>query len=192
MFSSYTDRPISILRIAMDRKLCLVVAAIVAVIATASTPIGAQQARTVNTLLPGTKVGLFSTIQGTAVSWTNGPMPNTVIRLRDARLGRVVDTVTTDKTGAFEFRALDPGSYVVEMMTPANDAVVAATPILNVGSGESVAALLKVPFRIPPLGGILGHSLPSALAVTSAAAAAGVLAKSVVGAAATDRALPGQ
>jgi hypothetical protein len=55
-----------------------------------------------------------------------------------------------------------------------------------------VSALLKLPFRIPPLGGILGHSLPSALAVTSAAAAAGILAKSVVGAPATDRALPGQ
>jgi len=41
-------------------------------------------------------------------------MANTVIRLRDARLGRVVDTVTTDKFGAFEFRALDPGSYVAE------------------------------------------------------------------------------
>jgi hypothetical protein len=78
------------------------------------------------------------------------------------------------------------------MMGPANDAVVAATPIINVSSGQSVSALLKLPFRIPPLGGILGHSLPSALAVTSAAAAAGVLAKSVVGAPATDRALPGQ
>jgi hypothetical protein len=176
----------------MDRKLCLVVAAIVAVIGTVSTPIGAQQARRINTLLPGTKVGLFSMIQGTAVNWNNGAMPNTVIRLRDARLGRVVDTVSTDKLGAFGFRAVDPGSYVVEMMAPANDAVVAATPIINVGSGESLTTLLKLPFRIPPLGGILGHTLPSALAVTSAAAAAGVLAKSVVGAPATDRALPGQ
>jgi hypothetical protein len=78
------------------------------------------------------------------------------------------------------------------MMSPANDAVVSATPIINVNSGQTVSTLLKLPFRMPPLGGILGHSLPSALAVTSAAAAAGVLAKSVVGAPATDRALPGQ
>jgi hypothetical protein len=173
----------------MNRKLRLVVAAMTAVMA-ASAPIGAQQARAVNAPLAAKAV--FATIQGTAVNWTNAAMPNTVIRLRDARLGRVVDTVTTDKVGAFEFRALDPGSYVVEMMAPANDAVVAATPIINVSSGQSVSALLKLPFRIPPLGGILGHSLPSALAVTSAAAAAGILAKSVVGAPATDRALPGQ
>ena len=176
----------------MDRKLCLIVAATVAVIATASSPIGAQQAKALNPLPPGTKASVFSTIHGTAVNWSNSPMANTVIRLRDARLGRVVDSVKTDKLGAFEFGSIDPGSYVVEMMTPANDAVVAATPIINVGSGEAVSAVLKMPFRIPPLGGILGHSLPSALAITSAAAAAGVLAKSVVGAPATDRALPGQ
>jgi hypothetical protein len=192
MFSSYIDRPISILRIAMDRKLCLIVAATVAVIATGSTPIGAQQTKAVNTLLPGTRAGLFATIQGTAVDWTNDGMPNAVIRLRDARRGRVVDTVRTDKLGAFEFRSVDPGSYVAEMMAPANDAVVAATPIINVSSGESLSTLLKLPSHKPPLGGILGHTLPSALAVTSAAAAAGVLAKSVVGAPATDRALPGQ
>jgi len=176
----------------MDRKLCLIVAATVAVIATGSTPIGAQQPTAVNTLLAGARAALFSTIQGKALNSINGPMPNTVIRLRDARLGRVVDTVTTDKLGVFEFRSIDPGSYVVEMMAPANDAVVAASPIINVGSGESVSTVLKLPFKMPPLGGILGHSLPSALAITSAAAAAGVLAKSVVGAPASDRALPGQ
>ena len=78
------------------------------------------------------------------------------------------------------------------MMGPANDAVVAATPIINVSAGPVRVGAAQAPFRIPPLGGILGHSLPSALAITSAAAAAGVLAKSVVGAPATDRALPGQ
>jgi hypothetical protein len=177
----------------MDRKLCLVVAAAtLAVIATGSTPIGAQQRPPANTLLSGAKATLFATIEGTALDSTSAAMPRTTIRLRDARLGRVVDTVTTDKVGAFQFRSVDPGSYVVEMMGPANDSVVAASPILNVSSGDKVEAILKLPFRLPPLGGILGHSLPSALAVTSAAAAAGVLAKSVVGAPATDRALPGQ
>jgi hypothetical protein len=184
----------------MNRKLCLIVAAAMAVTA-GSAPIGAQQPMATGSaqlapnsyvVLPATKPGVFSTIQGTAVDWKNGALPNTNIRLRDARLGRVVDTMMTDRLGAFQFRSVDPGSYVVEMMSPANDAVVAATPIINVTSGQEVAALLKLPFRMPPLGGILGHSLPSALAVTSAAAAAGVLAKSVVGAPATDRALPGQ
>jgi hypothetical protein len=192
MFSFNADRPIRIVRNAMDRKLCLIVVATLAVIATASSPIGAQQGPSANTLLSGTKAALNATIEGTALSSTDNAMANTTIRLRDARLGRVVDTVSTDKLGAFEFRAVDPGSYVVEMMGPANDSVVAATPIINVSAGQKISAVLKLPFRLPPLGGILGHSLPSALAITSAAVAAGVLAKSVVGAPATDRALPGQ
>jgi len=176
----------------VDRKLCLIVAATLAVIATASSPIGAQQGPAANTLLSSTRAALFATIEGSALSSADTPMASTTIRLRDARLGRVVDTVSTDSRGAFEFRALEPGSYVVEMMGPANDTVVAATPIINVSSGQKVSAVLKLPFRLAPLGGILGHTLPSALAITSAAAAAGVLAKSVVGAPATDRALPGQ
>jgi hypothetical protein len=172
----------------MNRKLRLVVVAVAMMAGSAS--IGAQQPVLSN--LPGTKAGVFSSIEGTALNSTSQPMPNTVIRLRDARLGRIVKTATTDKEGVFGFRGLDPGSYVVEMMSPANDAVLVASPIINLNSAQLASQILKLPFRMPPLGGLLGHSLPSALAVASAAAAAGVLAKSVVGAPATDRALPGQ
>jgi hypothetical protein len=98
----------------------------------------------------------------------------------------------TDRFGAFEFDGLEAGSYVAELMGTGNEGVLAATPIINVGSGQSVAALVKLPFRTPPVGGALGKSLPTALALTSAAVAAGVLATSVTGAPATDRALPGQ
>jgi hypothetical protein len=143
-------------------------------------------------LLPGTKPNVLSSIQGSALDSTNGAMPNTLMRLRDARYGRIVDTVTTDKSGVFTFRGIDPGSYVVEMMSPANEAVLAATPIINIGAGQAASAVLKLPFKIPPYAGILGHTTPSALAVSSAAAASGVLAESVAGAPATDRALPGQ
>ena len=107
------------------------------------------------------------------------------------RLGRAVQNAVTDRFGAFEFRGLEPGSYVVELMGSGSD-VLAATPIINLNSGDSVAALVKLPFKNPPLAGAFGKSLPAALAITSAAVAAGVLATSVTGAPATDRALPGQ
>ena len=143
-------------------------------------------------LLPGTKTNVFSSIQGSALNSTNGSMPNTLMRLRDARFGRIVDTMMTDKSGLFTFQGIDPGSYVVEMMGPNSEAVVAATPIISVGSGQVASAILKLPFRIPPFAGILGHTTASAMAVSSAAAASGVLAESVAGAPATNRALPGQ
>ena len=132
----------------------------------------------------GARAGLSAAIQGTAVNWTNAALASAPVRLRDARLGRAVQNAVTDRFGAFEFR-------VVELMGSGND-VLAATPIINLNSGESVAALVKLPFKNPPLAGAFGKSLPAALAITSAAVAAGVLATSVTGAPATDRALPGQ
>jgi hypothetical protein len=139
----------------------------------------------------GARAGLSAAIQGTAVNWTNAALASAPVRLRDARFGRAIQNAVTDRFGAFEFRGLEPGSYVVELLGSGSD-VLAATPIINLNSGQSVAALVKLPFKNPPLGGALGKSLPAALAVTSAAVAAGVLATSVTGAPATDRALPGQ
>ena len=173
----------------MVRKLCLVAVAAVAVLS-ASASIRAQQTVPTSPLLSG-QAGVFCAIVGTAVTSTNAALPNTPIRLREARFGHVLEIVMTDKFGAFEFRGLEPGNYVAELITPAHDAVLAATPIITLTAGQVVSTILRLPSRRPALG-ILGRSVPSVVAVTAAAVAAGVLAKSVVGAPATDRALPGQ
>ena len=96
-------------------------------------------------------------------------MSNVVVRLRDARFGRIVDTQVTDKSGLFEFKAIDPGSYIVEIV--ANDqSILAASQLLNVNAGEAVSAVVKLPFRIPPFAGVLGSaSTPSATALAAAA-----------------------
>jgi hypothetical protein len=107
-------------------------------------------------------------------------MADAIVRLRDARAGRIVDTVTTDRTGLFAFRAVDPGTYIVELLGE-DGRVLAASQMLNVSAGEVISALVKLPFRLPPFGGILGHSVPSAVAVTAAAVTSGVLATSVSG-----------
>src|SRR5581483_4507427 len=62
--------------------------------------------RTPPRLLPGTRAGVFSTIQGNALSETNASLSNAVVRLRDARLGQVIDAQTTDKAGLFTFRGI--------------------------------------------------------------------------------------
>lgn len=125
-------------------------------------------------VLPGTRETAFSTIQGNALDSTSGILADSPVRLRDARLGRIISAQRTDKSGLFEFRAVDPGSYIVELLGTA-DAVLAASQLINVNAGEAVSAVVKLPFRIPPLGGLLGHSTAQAIAITSAAAATGVL-----------------
>jgi hypothetical protein len=146
-------------------------------------------------LLPGTRPNVLSTIEGNAVSSTNGSLPNTLVRLRDVRSGRIFDTTITDKTGAFAFRGVDPGSYIVEMMSPANDVVLASSPMMHVGAGEAVSALVKLPFRIPALAGLLGNAgqttasavSTAAQAVTAAAASSNTVAAALAGEPATSQ-----
>ncbi len=138
-------------------------------------------------VLPGTQESAFTVIQGNALSSTNGPLVDSIVRLRDARLGRIVDSQVTDRSGLFAFRPVDPGNYVVELL--GNDqTVMAASQVLSVNGGDAVSAVVRLPFRIPAFAGILGHgagetgaSIPTAAAtVMSVAADAGVLAQNVV------------
>jgi hypothetical protein len=125
-------------------------------------------------VLPGTRETAFSTVQGNALDSVNGILPDTPVRLRDARAGRIISSQRTDKSGLFEFRSVDPGSYIVELLG-AGDAVLAASQLINVNAGEAVSTLVKLPFRLPAFGGLLGHTTAQAIAITSAAAATGVL-----------------
>ena len=132
-------------------------------------------------ILPGTRPDVFATIQGNALTSTNNSLSNAAVRLRDARIGQIVEAQVTDSSGLFAFDSLDPGSYIVEIIGQDQSSVLAASQVLNVGAGEAVSAVVKLPFRIQPLAGILGNSVPSAAAVTSQAAASGVLATRVSG-----------
>jgi hypothetical protein len=116
----------------------------------------------------------FTTIQGNALNSTNGAVNNAIVRLRDARFGRIVDTQLTDKSGLFAFKAVDPGTYIVEMVSN-DESVLAASQLLNVNAHEVISAVVKLPFRAPALAGVLGTaSAPSAAAITMEAATGGI------------------
>ncbi len=148
----------------------------------AQTPTGApaSAARPAPALLAGTSADVLTTIQGNALNSANAPIAGSIVRLRDARRGGIVGTSTTDQDGVFVFPTLDPGSYVAELLSE-DGRVLASSPLLNVEAGEVVSTIVKLPFEKPPLGGLLGHSAASALAVTTAAATSGVLATAVAG-----------
>jgi hypothetical protein len=133
-------------------------------------------------MLPGTRPNVFSAIQGNALDTTDGALANAAVRLRDARFGQIITTQTTDQSGLFAFRTVDPGSYIVEIMGADQSSVLAASQVLNVGPGEAVSAVVKLPYKMPPLAGILGNSTPSAGSLTAQAASAGILATEPSGA----------
>jgi len=131
-------------------------------------------------LLPGTRSSVLSSIQGNAVTSSNAQLGNATVRLRDVRFGRITDTQVSDKMGAFTFKAVDPGSYIVEVLGQ-DRTVLAATQVLNVNAGQALSTVVKLPFKIPPFAGILGNSTPSAAIVTTEAAASGLLATTTAG-----------
>ena len=159
--------------------------AAVSLIAAGTLSAGAQQparidsTRTVARTIPvsaavsRSRVGI-AMIQGNALDSTNGAMNDTIVRLRDARFGRIVDTQLTDRAGLFTFKAMDPGAYIVEMVAK-NESVLAASQLLNVNAGEAISAVVKLPFRAPALAGVVGNaSAPSATAIAMEAAAGGI------------------
>jgi Carboxypeptidase regulatory-like domain len=163
----------------------LLITATVLTLATTSFAQNNAAGATAPKLLPGTRVNVLSTIEGHATNASNVPLQDALIRLRDARYGRIVDTEKTDKQGAFTFRNVDPGTYVVEIVNPGNSTVIASSQILYVSTGDAVTALVKLPYAA-----VLGPSTAStvssaAQAVLAAAAASSTIAETLVGAPAT-------
>src|SRR5262249_13594494 len=128
--------------------------------------------------VPATVLRGTTTVQGTAMTSTNAVLTDAAVRLRDARSGRIVDVTTTDKAGLFVFNRVNPGTYVIELIG-SDKSVLAASQLLNVNAGDAISAIVKLPFKIPPYAGVLGHTAPSAALITATAAASGVLATTV-------------
>ena len=122
----------------------------------------------------------LAAIQGNALSATNSPLRAMALRLRDARRGQIVQTTKSDQAGLFVFRGIEPGSYIVELVGD-QQTVLAASELLNLNAGDTISAVVELPFRIQPYAGVLGHTAMSAALVTATAAATGVLAAQVAG-----------
>ena len=102
------------------------------------------------------KSSSLATIKGSATNSSNGSLPNSMVRLRDARFGRIVNTTLTDKTGGFSFAGVDPGNYIVEIVGT-NQAPIAATQMLSANAGETVTAVVKLPIKPSMFASILGQ-----------------------------------
>jgi hypothetical protein len=121
-----------------------------------------------------------ATIRGVALTARNNPLADARVRLRNARTGRIASMKITDQAGLFEFASVDPGSYIVELVT-SKDEVLAASDLLNPNGGDLLSTIVKLPYEIPAGGAFFGHMSASALAITATAAAAGVLATVTTG-----------
>jgi hypothetical protein len=119
---------------------------------------------------------VLTIIQGSAVNSANHPMPGTLMRLRDARVGRVIETQLTDESGRFAFNVVDPGGYIVELLGR-DRRPLAASEILTVNAGDTVSTVVKLPFGRTPVAGLLSSSIaPSAALIATQAVVTGIAA----------------
>ena len=134
----------------LDRTLALTTALILA--ATTLSPAAQTPVSGSKTLLPvpATPPELLATVRGKAVTANGAVLRNARVRLRDARLGRIVNTELSDQAGAFSFNSLDPGNYVVELVG-VNQSPIAATQILSANAGETITAAVRLPLGRPSL-----------------------------------------
>lgn len=108
---------------------------------------------------------------GTARDSADEVIAEAHVQLRNLRTGTIDQAATTNAEGAFAFRSIEPGTYVVEM-TLAGGGVAALSEATTVGAGEVVQTLVRLTARTRSFGWWMGSTANSAV---SQAASVGVL-----------------
>ena len=137
--------------------------------------------RVASRLAPLPKPGALATIQGTAFTMEKAAVPNAAVRLRDARLGRIVGSALSDKDGGFTFYSVEPGSYIAEVIDGESRSVIASSQIVGANAGELTLVALKLPSNLTQLARLLGSTTASNGGLEAQAAAAGGVAASRAG-----------
>jgi hypothetical protein len=133
-------------------------------------------------ILPGTRADVFGTIQGHALNSVGSGLPKAILRLRDVRMGAIVEMQMSDSAGAFRFLSIDPGAYVVEILGDNRRSVLAASDILTVNPSQMILTSVQLPRHALAAGMGFGALTSSAGTVATMAASSGVLAAQIAGA----------
>jgi Carboxypeptidase regulatory-like domain len=121
----------------------------------------------------GGAVGSRATsIVGVAWNADNSPIPAARVRLRNVVTGTVAATAVANEIGQFTFTAVEPGSYLIELVSE-RDKILTVGQTFTLAPGETVATFVRLGSKAPWFTGFFGNA---AAAVATAAAAAGVTA----------------
>jgi hypothetical protein len=128
--------------------------------------------RTAGTRVGGAVASRATSIVGVAWNADNSALPSARVRLRNVVTGRVALTAIGNEAGQFTFAAMEPGSYLIELVNE-RDKILAVGQTFTIEPGETVATFVRLAAKAPWFNGFFGNA---AGAVASAAAAAGVTA----------------
>ena len=111
-------------------------------------------------------------INGTVVDVDGNTVPNAAVQLHNLQSNKVEQSMTANRTGEFTFVAEPDLPYVVEVVDQTGR-IIAVGEVTIPQSGEVVAAIVKIPARLPVIAGIFGETAGSLI---SAATGMGVTA----------------
>ena len=131
----------------------------VVVAVTAAAPATARPAE------PGDGPGAGS-LTGAVWTQTNEPVPDVLVRLRNVVSRRIERTARANELGRFEFRGLEGGQYIVEVVGEDGRLLGVGHP-LSLAPGEAVATFVRLGMRRPWLSGFFKNA--AAAAVSTAA-----------------------
>jgi hypothetical protein len=114
----------------------------------------------------GNQASLTGTVVGTAWKADNAPLPNARVRLRDVTTGRSVATTKTNASGEFRFERVDPGAYVVELLSD-RDRVLAVGELFGLRADDTIATAVRLGADTTWFDGFFGNAAAAALAAAS-------------------------
>ena len=126
---------------------------------------GSRAAATSSSSRTGTAV-TTGTILGTAWRGDTTPYPQARLRLRNVHNGRGVARTVSDQDGRFRFERVDPGAYVVELLSQ-DDKVLAVGDLFGVSSGSQSLTAVRLSSRAPWFSGFFGNAAAAAIAAAS-------------------------
>jgi protocatechuate 3,4-dioxygenase beta subunit len=117
-----------------------------------------------------------ASLSGTAADAAGRAMSNTGVQLRNVSSGQLVGTATTNAIGQFSFPGLNPGTYVVEVVS-ATGQIVGTSGSVVVGAGAAmtgVSVTASAATKAAAAGAGSPFTAHHAIIILGAAAAAGV------------------
>jgi hypothetical protein len=97
----------------------------------------------------------LATINGLAFNSINSALRDTLVRLRDVKFGRIAGSQLTNQLGAYSFKGLEPGNYIVEIVGT-DQTSLAATNLINANAGETLNSVVRLPFKATMLANMIG------------------------------------
>jgi hypothetical protein len=103
---------------------------------------------------------------GTAWKGDTQPYPQARIRLRNVETGRAAARTVSDGDGRFRFERVDPGAYVVELLS-SDDRVLAVGDLFGVTAGGQATTFVRLSSKTPWFAGFFGNAAAAAIAAAS-------------------------